>query len=431
MEVRLNELYEIFQQHPGVSTDTRSIAPQSIFFALKGASFNGNKFAGEALEKGAAYAVVDEAEYANDDRCILVQDVLTTLQQLANKHRKTLGTRLVAITGSNGKTTTKELVYAVLSESFNVLATGGNFNNHIGVPLTLLRLTKAHDIGIIEMGASGRGEIKMLCEIAEPDSGMITNIGHAHIEGFGSYEAIIETKTEMYDFLRNHGGKVFVHEQDELLMSHAAGMDQVTYGGSEARCKGELLASDPYLEVRWQFDSAEVQEVTTSIYGKYNFPNIMAAVCIGNHFGMRPEAINRGVAGYVSENNRSQVIEGRNTIYLDAYNANPSSMKVALEAFDGVESEDKWVILGDMLELGDLSQSSHTEIVDLVLAKGFENALFVGDCFGEVTAKHGFQFFADRSAAAKWLNEHTPEGCQILIKGSRGIGLEQLAEQLR
>ena len=329
----MSNLYNIFLNSAGITTDSRDCPEGSIFFALKGETFDGNKYAGAALDKGCAYAVVDEAEYAADDRFILVPDVLTALQQLANEHRRALGTRIIGVTGTNGKTTTKELIAAVLSKKYNVLYTQGNFNNHIGVPKTLLRLTKEHEIAVVEMGANHPGEIKTLVNIVEPDYGIITNVGKAHLEGFGSFEGVIKTKGELYDFLRQKGGsKVFIDADNEHLAGIAHDLE-IKYGvksdAGALAVKGEIIACDPFLRFRWNGG-----EVNTHLIGAYNIYNMLAAATIGMHFGVTPAQTNEALTEYVPSNNRSQLtVTENNKLVVDAYNANPTSMMAALENF--------------------------------------------------------------------------------------------------
>ena len=321
----MSNLYNIFLNSTGITTDSRDCPEGSIFFALKGETFDGNKYAGAALEKGCSYAVVDEAEYATDDRFILVPDVLTALQQLANEHRRALGTRIIGVTGTNGKTTTKELIAAVLSKKYNVLYTQGNFNNHIGVPKTLLRLTKEHEIAVVEMGANHPGEIKTLVNIVEPDYGIITNVGKAHLEGFGSFEGVIKTKGELYDFLRQKGGsKVFIDADKEHLAGIAHDLEQIKYGvksdAGALAVKGEVIACDPFLRFRWNGG-----EVNTHLIGAYNIYNMLAAATIGMHFGVTPAQINEALTEYVPSNNRSQLtVTENNKLVVDNYNANPT-----------------------------------------------------------------------------------------------------------
>ena len=428
-------LYNIFEKHPIVTTDSRDCPKDSIFVALKGETFNGNKFAASALEKGCAYAVVDEAEYApeGDSRFILVDDCLTALQQLARHHRRTLGTRIIGVTGTNGKTTTKELIAAVLGEKYNVLFTQGNLNNHIGVPKTLLRLTKDHDIAVVEMGASHPGEIKTLVNIVEPDCGIITNVGKAHLQGFGSFEGVVRTKGELYDFLRTkEGSVVFIDNGNEHLNGIAQGLKLVTYGttGEPSLCAGgEVLACDPMLRFRWRHGAGEWHEVKTHLIGSYNILNMLAAASIGLYFGVEPEQIDHALANYCPSNNRSQLtITAHNRLIVDTYNANPTSMAAALANFRDMEVTPKMVILGDMRELGECSQQEHQRVVDFLVNNGIGNAWLVGEEFGKIDCN--FRKFHDVEEVKAALGNECPEGFYILIKGSNGIRLFELPEML-
>jgi len=428
----MTHLYSLFQHHPVITTDSRDCPAGSIFFALKGESFNGNQYAAAALDKGCAYAVIDEAQYALDDRYIVVPDVLTTLQQLANEHRRALGTPIIGITGTNGKTTTKELIATVLSQKYNVLYTQGNFNNHIGVPKTLLRLTPEHDIAVIEMGANHPGEIKTLVNIVEPNYGIITNVGKAHIEGFGSFEGVIKTKGELYDFLRQKAdSKVFIDTDNEHLMGISEGLTLVPY------VKGEVIACDPFLRFRWSPEEQEVPvpvnvpvyEVQTHLIGAYNMKNMLAAATIGLAFGITPEQINEALAGYVPTNNRSQLtVTEHNRLIVDTYNANPTSMMAALQNFVLMAVEPKMAILGDMGELGSISRDEHQKIVDYLLEHHLDNVWLVGKEFGNIDSP--FRKFADVASVKEALAAQRPEGQYILIKGSNSNRLFELPELL-
>ena len=434
VKMDIPELYKIFTEHPVVTTDSRDCPEDSIFFALKGASFNGNAFAAKALDEGCAYAVIDEKQYAaeGDSRYILVDNCLKTLQQLANHHRRKLGTRIVGITGTNGKTTTKELLAAVLGERYNVLYTQGNFNNDIGVPKTLLRLTKEHDIAVIEMGASHPGDIKTLVDIVEPDCGLITNVGRAHLQGFGSFEGVIRTKGELYDYLRAHGGTAFVNAGDEHLMGIAHGLDIVKYGlgGTEgAKVEGEVTVCDPYLNFRWRTEGGPWRNVRTHIIGSYNLMNMLAAACVGLHFGVTPEQISHALASYVPRNNRSELEQtAHNSLIIDAYNANPTSMAAALANFRDMKADRKMAILGDMNELGAVSGEEHQRVADFLQSAGFDLVWLVGPEFGKTECT--FRKFKDVDEVKKELEASRPEGFCILIKGSNSIRLYQLKEWL-
>lgn len=426
-------LYELFKQHPKVTTDTRNCPPNSIFFALKGDNFNGNKFAQQAIDSGCSYAVVDEAEYAVGDKFILVEDALKALQQLANFHRRTLKLPIIGITGTNGKTTTKELVTAVLAKDYKVASTRGNFNNHIGVPLTLLNITKEHEIAVIEMGASHIGEIKQLAEIAEPSFGLITNIGEAHLEGFGSFENIIKTKCELYDFIKTQkNGKVFVDFDNDILRNAATDRDitAIYYGTrDEMFVAGRILENNPYVKFEWRF-STKFHTVQTRLIGDYNLSNALAAITIGRYFGVRSALVSEAIEEYVPTNNRSQLkMTDKNTIIIDAYNANPTSMKAALENFTNLEVKNKALILGEMRELGDNSQTEHQNIVDYIASKHISNVFLIGHGFEE-TSNNGFKSYNNIDEFSKYLEENPIQDSYILLKGSRGVQLEKCLELL-
>ena len=434
MIMDISELYKIFKQHPTVTTDSRDCPEGSVFFALKGASFNGNAFAGKALDAGCAYAVVDERRYADpaDGRYILVDDCLKALQQLANMHRRSLGTRIVGITGTNGKTTTKELLAAVLGERYNVLYTQGNFNNDIGVPKTLLRLTAEHEIAVVEMGASHPGDIKTLVDIVEPDCGLITNVGRAHLQGFGSFEGVVRTKGELYDYLRAHGGTVFVNSGDRWLMGMSEGLNLVKYGeeGAPGVCvTGRVTVCDPYLNFVWSTDAGDRREVRTHVIGSYNMMNMLAAACVGLHFDVTPEEIDHALSSYVPRNNRSELeVTAHNRLIIDAYNANPTSMNAALTAFRDIKADKKMAILGDMGELGAVSAEEHQRVADMLKGLGLDEVWLVGTEFGRTDCPfRKFDSVEDVKAA---IADGRPEGYCILIKGSNSMKLFQLPEFL-
>lgn len=420
------QLYELFKKHPIVCTDSRKIIPNSIFFALKGENFNGNTFAEKAITLGAAYSIVDEKEYATKPNIIYVEDTLIALQQLANHHRNQFSIPIIGITGSNGKTTTKELIYTVLSQKYNTLATTGNLNNHIGVPLTLLNLNKQHEVAIIEMGANHTKEIEFLCEIAAPNFGIITNIGKAHIEGFGSYEGVIKTKSELYSAIKTTKGILFVNKDDELLVDLSNNNNCVYYGKTADFCNATLLATTPFLKLKWK-----AKTINTQLYGNYNFPNILAAICIGTYFKVADDAIIKAIANYTSTNNRSQLVKtGSNLIYLDAYNANPTSMNAAIATFIEQTNQNKLMVLGDMLELGAISAEEHQLIIEKAIAAKI-NTLFVGKNFGALAHKYKngtVHFFENNLKAADWIKATNVTNATILIKGSRGIQLEKIVE---
>lgn len=434
----IEKLYSIFLQHPLVSTDTRDIKPASIFFALKGGNFNGNEFAEKALEMGCSYAVVDEQCSGINERLILVADVLKTLQQLANFHRKQLNIPVIGITGSNGKTTSKELINAVLSKKNKVLATIGNLNNHIGVPLTLLRITKEHEIAIIEMGANHQGEIAELCSIAEPDFGIITNIGKAHLEGFGGLEGVKKGKGELYTFIQENKGKLFVHGDDEVLMELAGSNEKITYGTNKLYdIVGSMIETkDEFISFQWatRYNAANIKKsenISTQLVGTYNYYNLLCAACVGNYFKVEDEIINQALREYTPSNNRSQLFKTKNNILiLDYYNANPSSMCLAIENFASLNHPNKMVILGDMLELGSESEKEHDAIVNLLQQKNLSNVLLVGPLFIAAGSKVGAKTFSTSDDAVQYLKQHQIKDATILIKGSRGIKLEKVVEVL-
>ncbi len=424
-------LYAIFREHPTVTTDSRNIPADSIFFALKGDNFNGNAFANEALLKGASYAVIDEPEFETNDRMILVSDVLQSLQQLAQYHRTQLGLPILAITGTNGKTTTKELITAVLSKKFRVNSTKGNLNNHIGVPLTLLSMNTETEFGVVEMGANHPGEIKILCDIANPDFGLITNIGKAHLEGFGSFEGVIKTKSELYNFLRNKGGKCFVNADNSLLTKQAKNIEQVSYGKStDYFMAGELASTDNYLVVKALFPKGWLY-LKSKLVGDYNFENLLAAACVGKYFEVDPLLIQEAIAEYFPSNNRSQLIQkAKNTIIMDAYNANPTSMMAALTNFAGIRHENKCIILGDMLELGSVSAEEHQKITDFIEEQKFSEVYLVGPQFKNTIDRTQKKKFDQVELLSNYLKTQPIENKLILIKGSRGIHLEKILELL-
>ena len=433
-------LHSIFLEHPIICTDSRVCPEGSIFFALKGDNFNANAFALSALEKGCAFAVVDEPEFAIDERFILVENVLESLQQLAAYHRKQLGTRIIGITGTNGKTTTKELIAAVLKEKYNILYTQGNLNNHIGVPLTLLQLKPEHQLAIIEMGANHPGEIKMLCEIACPDHGIITNVGKAHLEGFGSFEGVKKTKAELYEYIFEHGKNIFINKDNEHLVEMAtnvgfeidkAHVREYSLDPENWICYiyGQITGCSPFLEMECTIDLFDKFNVKTKLIGAYNAENVLAAVAIGEYFGLEKNEIKSGLEKYVPQNNRSQLtVTNRNKLVVDAYNANPTSMQAAILNFAQMEVEHKTLILGDMLELGEQSAKEHQNVVDLLQQNKFENVLLVGNEFKNTN--HSFEIFNDVNELIVFLEENPIDGNYILIKGSRGIKLEKVLASL-
>lgn len=429
--MKIAEIYSLFKKFPIPVTDSRNIVVDSIFFALKGESFNGNKFALAALESGSRYAVVDEEEYAIDERFILVDDVLTCLQNLAKEHRRNLGIPILAITGTNGKTTSKELINEVLKQKFKTSATQGNFNNHIGVPLTLLAMTADTEFGIVEMGANHPGEIKALCEIAEPNFGLITNVGKAHLEGFGSFDGVKATKKELYDYLADHDGEVFVNCENQHLLGMLNQQKNILYGNSdEAFSKARFLQAEPLLILELRSPIGKLY-IKTHLIGAYNFENVLAAVTLGRYFKIDEIAIKQALEAYVPSNNRSQLVKTEsNVLFLDAYNANPTSMQAAIENFADMKMQNKFLILGDMLELGEESEKEHLALLEFLNEKQLLNTVLVGKVFANLSVAHKFETFSNVDDLLLHLDALGLKNMYILIKGSRGIKLEKTVEKL-
>lgn len=427
--MNIQDLYDRFLASGKVSTDTRQITPGSVFFALKGDKFNANTFASQALEKGASYAVVDEKEFAINDRCILVPDVLATLQQLARHHRNQLKIPVIGLTGSNGKTTSKELLHAVLSKKFKTYATKGNLNNHIGVPLTLLAIDHSFEMAVVEMGANHLGEIALLCSIANPSHGFITNIGRAHIGMFGGFENIIRAKSELYQHLLSNDGTVFINSQNEILANMAKRFKRpIFYPAKGDYYHGELIGADPMVKIKAE-NGVEVQ---TKLIGAYNFENIMAALCIGKYFGVEPSSANQAIEQYEPGNMRSQMMKkGSNTIILDAYNANPSSMQAAIENLSAMKTEKKVLVLGDMFELEEEAEKEHIMIGSLIRAKSFKDVYLCGKIF-KVALKElpNAKYFDEKAKLVEELKKNPIHDATILVKASRGIGLETIVDYL-
>lgn len=456
----ISELYETFLQHPIVTTDTRHCPPGSLFFALHGEKFDGNQFALQALQQGSAYAVVDDPKIAQQSkRCLLVKDTLQTLQQLATHHRLQLDTPILQITGTNGKTTTKELAAAVLGEKFNVLYTEGNLNNHIGVPLTLLRLTREHEFAVIETGANHPGEIRTLSEIVRPNCGLITNVGKAHLEGFGSFEGVIQTKTELYRYLAHCNetltetllsGEVrfssdtvpcfiFLNGDNTFLSPLAAGLPTITYGspGKGYSIEGEVTGCSPFLSLRWRKADGAWHKVNTHLIGAYNIDNVLAAVVVGHCFKVPMSAIDRALRNYAPRNNRSEFRRtDRNKLIIDAYNANLSSMHAALESFARFDAPHKLAILGDMRELGEASPAAHSEILEQSVRSNCEEIWLVGNEFARALQNSPYaqsthiKTFADNEALKRQLTQNPIKNHLILIKGSNGMHLFELPDLL-
>jgi UDP-N-acetylmuramoyl-tripeptide--D-alanyl-D-alanine ligase len=425
----MEELFNLFYETSGVCTDTRAISKDCLFICLKGPQFNGNTFASQALENGAKYVIVDEPEFVNDKRIFLVENGLIFLQQLANFHRKKFSIPVIGITGSNGKTTTKELLSAVLQKRWSVLSTIGNLNNHIGVPLTLLRLTNEHDIAIIEMGANKPNDIQELCEIAEPTHGIITNIGKAHLEGFGDFNGVLKTKTELYLSVEERNGTVVYNiEDDTLSRAVPQHINLFSFGTGHADINGELIQLTPFVEFKWKYNGYTSPILSTNLVGKYNFNNFLAAISFGKLFDVSNEAINEAISNYTPTNNRSQVKKtAKNTLVLDCYNANPTSMSSAIESFQQIKHNNKWVILGDMRELGKESKREHEQIVKLV--EQFElKCITVGEEFLSIYGSTTTNQFKTTQEARDFFIKNPISNALILLKGSRGIGLEKLEE---
>ncbi|MDO4755187.1 MAG: UDP-N-acetylmuramoyl-tripeptide--D-alanyl-D-alanine ligase [Parabacteroides sp.] len=423
------ELYELFIHNPQITTDSRNCPTGSIFFALKGEKFDGNQYAQKALEAGCTYAVIDNPDYYRDERTILVENSLLTLQQLAHHHRQVIGCPIIGITGTNGKTTTKELLAAVLKTKYNLLYTQGNLNNQIGVPLTLLRLTHEHEMAVIEMGASHPGDIKELVDIANPNYGLITNVGKAHLEGFGSFEGVIQTKGELFDHIRQTAGKIFINQENPFLMDIAKDIEQISYGTSDtAFVRGSVVSCDPFLTFEWGQPDKQ-QTVVTHLIGSYNLDNVLAAVAIGCYFQIPAEQISQAIAAYEPTNNRSQFKQtASNRLIIDAYNANPSSMKVALDNFDAMDTTPKALILGDMRELGPTSDTLHAEVVARIQAGKFDNVLLCGEHFQKTGQP--FTTFASTEELLQFLQENPLSGYTVLIKGSHSMALEKTVPYL-
>ena len=427
----LENLYHQYIQGHRITTDSRTIHEGDVFIALKGENFNGNNFALQAIEAGASISVSDDETYRNHPKCVWVPDTLRFLQDIATYHRHRLGIPILGITGTNGKTTTKELCNAVLSMKYKTFATQGNFNNHIGVPLTLLSMDESTQFGIVEMGANHPGEIKALCEIADPDYGIITNIGEAHLEGFGSYENIIATKKQLYDHIRAKNGKLFINAEDSLLMELSEGIEKSTYGKNGSTLKGEIKQSIPFLVYTLRTLKGDLY-IRTHLIGGYNFENAMAASCLGIEMGISPLEIQKAIESYQPSNLRSQLIKtSRNTIILDAYNANPSSMKAALNNFKEFRADNKMLILGEMRELGENSVQAHEEIFNLTQNGNFTQIILVGDNFEHYGNSSNFiRHFSTTDELIIWLKEEKIKEACILVKGSRGNKLERIVEYL-
>ncbi|WP_315537379.1 UDP-N-acetylmuramoyl-tripeptide--D-alanyl-D-alanine ligase [Prevotella koreensis] len=431
----IKEMYALYREHPMITTDSRDCPQGSIFLALKGETFDGNKFAESALQKGCAYAIIDNPEYKTDDRCLLVDDTLQTFKDLAREHRRHFAIPVIGITGTNGKTTTKELLAAVLSERFNVHYTQGNFNNDVGVPKTLFQLGPEHEIAVVEMGASHPGDIKTLAETAEPTCGLITNVGRAHLQGFGSFDGVKRTKGELYDFLIGRDAPLFINADNADLMGMAAERNAthiIKYGGVSSErlsVRGKIIDCAPFLRFSWHADGGEEHFVTTNLIGSYNIDNMLAAVTVGLHFGVTEEQVCHALENYMPNNNRSQMtVTPHNHLIMDAYNANPSSMRAAIENLCAMDVPAKMAILGDMRELGEVSGEEHQRVVDMLKAKGLCDVWLVGEEFGKTDCT--FRKFRDIEEVKAEIAANRPTDKYILVKGSNGIRLFTLPELL-
>ena len=415
--MKIKDIYNLYSKYFLVDTDTRKIRKNTVFFALRGENFNGNEFAEKALKLGASYAIVDEKKHNANKNIILVNDVLKTLQKLANYHRTVLKTTIIGITGSNGKTTTKELIHKVLSKKYKITATKGNLNNHIGVPLTLLSMTPETEIGIIEMGANHQKEIEFLCTICEPDFGYVTNFGKAHVEGFKGIEGVIKGKSELYQYLEKNNKTTFINPKDAIQVEKTKNMHSISF-----QTRFKFIEVNPFVKLSYKDDT-----IQSHLIGKYNYTNIAIACTIGHYFKVSDADIKKGIESYIPDNNRSQIIKKKsNTIILDAYNANPSSMKAALDTFKSIDTKSKTVILGDMFELGTTSLKEHKSVMNLVKKLNFDKAYFVGDHFYQTKSENNI--FKTFEELFEYLKNNPLKNQSILIKGSRGMGLERLLD---
>jgi UDP-N-acetylmuramoyl-tripeptide--D-alanyl-D-alanine ligase len=439
-KMKTHELYKRFQKSKGICTDSRKATKDSLFFALKGENFDGNKYAAQAISKGCAYAIADNPDVCDGQNIMYTENTLQALQDLANHHRRELNTPIIGITGSNGKTTTKELVHTVLSAKYKTLATEGNHNNHIGVPLTLLQIEKSHELAIVEMGANHPGEIAQLCQIAEPDLGIITNIGQAHLEGFGDLDTIARTKLALFDSVMQKNGQLFVNENQSKLIRHSLDYpNKTTYAGKNSQYKGQILQASPFLHIKAITADQTAIQVKTQMTGRYNLDNYLAAIAIGAYFGLSPGQIKKRLEAYRPANMRSQLVEtGSNTLLMDAYNANPTSMEAALENLSNIKADKKTAILGDMLELGNTSPGHHRKIALKAMQAGLDQLFLIGDEFQKATEglpdvemnKMEVINFAGTNECIAYIKIHPISGSLILIKGSRRLKLERISEHV-
>ena len=425
--MQIQELYKIYTQYPSIQTDTRKLKQGDIFFALKGPSFNGNLFAKQALDAGAAYAVIDEDAGFKDDRLIKTGDVLTTLQQLAKYHRQQFNVPFIAITGSNGKTTTKELVHEVLSSTYKTYTTKGNLNNHIGIPLTIVSVKKDASMALIEIGANHQKEIESYCTYTLPTHGIITNCGKAHLEGFGGIEGVRKGKGELYDYIRTNNGTVFLMKDYDYLIEMSKGISNIkTYGTKDADITGMAESSTEFLTVNMT-KGTSTKTIKTNLVGEYNLPNILVAVCVGKYFNVPDEKIKTALENYVPSNSRSQLVQrGSNKIILDAYNANPTSMKAAIDNLAKMDGSNKILLLGGMAEMGNESLAEHASVVDVINGYKWKDVVLVGGDFNKV--KHPYTYFNSTTEAKEWLQQQHLENSLILVKGSRSMQMEKVLE---
>lgn len=424
----IENIYELYKKAYTVTTDSRTINKDCVFVALKGEHFDGNDFAMKVAEEGVAACVIaDRKDLPKHERLFVVEDSLKCLQSLAKLHRERIGLPILGITGTNGKTTTKELVSAVLSKKFNIVFTQGNFNNQLGVPLTVLRIKPGTEMAVVEMGASHPGDIDELTNIGEPNFGMITNIGRAHLRDFGGYEGVVKTKNEMYQYIAKHNGLLFVNNDNALLMNLANNINKVTYGTNQnADIQGKMLSANPYLSVEWKG-----YKIDTQLVGDYNFENVMAAICIGTYFKVAENDIVDALSNYCPTNNRSQVIEtGKNRVVMDAYNANPTSMSLAIKNFRNICKSDNLLILGDMRELGEESEREHKMIIELLKELKFKNVYLVGNEFSKSSENSEFSSFNNVEELAQYLQKHPVSGYDILVKGSNSVHLNKIIDSL-
>ena len=424
----IEKIYELYKKAYTITTDSRNITEGCVFVALKGEHFDGNDFALKVAEDGiAACVIADRQDLPKHEKLFVVEDSLKALQELAKYHREKLGLPIIGITGTNGKTTTKELISAVLSKKYNIVFTQGNFNNQLGVPLTVLRIKPGTELAVVEMGASHPGDIDELTNIGEPDYGIITNIGRAHLRDFGGYEGVVKTKNEMYQYIAAHNKLVFVNRDNELLMGLARDINKVTYGTSSgADIQGKMLSANPYLSVEWNG-----HKIDTQLVGDYNFENVMAAICVGTYFKVSANDIAEALSSYCPTNNRSQVIEtGKNRVVMDAYNANPTSMNFSIKNFRNICKNDNLLILGDMRELGNESEQEHKTIIELLHELKFKNVYLVGSEFSKCSESSEYSTFNDVEELAQYLHHHPVSGKDILVKGSNGIHLNKIIDSL-